>query len=225
MDITNARYKNQGIHGIAAIFTVEDSQIKVLLIKRKKEPYIGKWILTGGAIYNDETVDDGVKRELKEKVGITDIYLERFGVFSYPYRSPQMRMVAISYVALINKEKVEIYKETAHTSDADWFNIKNIPQLGYDHKEILDAAIQHLKKIIQRSSIVKTLLPERFTIPELQRIYEILLEKDIDRRNFRKKLLGLGLVEETVGPEAKKVGKPAKYYKFREKAKEEKSIF
>ena len=225
MDVTNIKYKNQGIHGIVAIFTVENSEIKVLLIKRKNEPFKGKWILTGGAIYNDESVDDGVKRELLEKTGLKDIYMEQFGVYSDRYRSPLMRMIAIAYVALIDSKKVNIYKETVSTSDADWFNIKSIPELGFDHEEILKGAINHLKKIILKSDIVKVLLPEKFTMPELQRIYETLLDKSIDRRNFRKKLLTLGLVEETTDEGVKKVGKPAKYYRFKKDIIKSKDLF
>jgi 8-oxo-dGTP diphosphatase len=216
MDITNIKYKNQGIHAIAPIFTIENGEISVLLIKRKKEPFKGKWILTGGAIYNDETIDQGLKREIFEKTGLQDLYFEQFGVFSDPYRSPFMRMVAISYIALVDNKKVKVLKETSHTSNAEWFNIEEIPKLGYDHELILSEALKYLKKIILKSNIVKVLLPEKFTMPELQKVYETLLEKKIDRRNFRKKLLSLGLVEETDDVDIRKIGKPPKYYKFKD---------
>jgi 8-oxo-dGTP diphosphatase len=216
MNVNNNKYKNQGIHAIAAIFTIENDEISVLLIKRKKEPFKGKWILTGGAIYNDETIDQGLKREIFEKTGLQDLYFEQFGVFSDPYRSPFMRMVAISYIALVDNKKVKVLKETSHTSNAEWFNIEEIPKLGYDHELILSEALKYLKKIILKSNIVKVLLPEKFTMPELQKVYETLLEKKIDRRNFRKKLLSLGLVEETDDVDIRKIGKPPKYYKFKD---------
>jgi 8-oxo-dGTP diphosphatase len=216
MDVSNIKYKNQGIHAIAPIFTIENGEISVLLIKRKKEPFKGKWILTGGAIYNDETIDQGLKREIFEKTGLQDLYFEQFGVFSDPYRSPFMRMVAISYIALVDNKKVKVLKETSHTSNAEWFNIEEIPKLGYDHELILSEALKYLKKIILKSNIVKVLLPEKFTMPELQKVYETLLEKKIDRRNFRKKLLSLGLVEETDDVDIRKIGKPPKYYKFKD---------
>jgi 8-oxo-dGTP diphosphatase len=225
MDINNPKYKNQGIHGLSAIFTVEDGAINVLLIRRKKEPFKGRRIMVGGAIHNDETIDDGLRREIKEKTGIKDIYIEQFGVYSNPARSPWMRMVAVSYIALIDSKNVKILRETSHTTDAAWFNIRDIPKLGYDHEEILNDAIIYLKKVIFKSNIAKALLNEKFTMPELQRVYETLLEKGIDRRNFRKKLLSLGIVEETKSGEEKKVGKPAKYYRFKKNTKEEKSLF
>lgn len=216
MNVANEKYKNQGIHAIAAIFTIENDAISVLLIKRKREPFKGKWILTGGAIYNDETVEDGLKREIYEKTGLKDIYCEQFGVFSNPHRSPLMRMVAVAYVALVDNKKVKILKETSHTENAEWFNINEIPKLGYDHEEILAAGLEYMKKIILKSNIVKFLLPDKFTMPQLQKIYETLLNQKFDRRNFRKKLLSLGLVDETYDDSVKKVGKPAKYYKFKD---------
>jgi len=216
MDVTNVKYKNQGIHVIANIFTIENNEINVLLIKRKKEPFKGKWILAGGAIYNDETIDDGLKREIYEKTGLKDIYYEQFGVFSNPNRSPLMRMIAITYVALIDNRKVKILKETSHTENAEWFSINDIPKLGYDHEEILAKGLEYMKKIILKSNIVKVLLPDQFTMPQLQKIYEMLLDQTFDRRNFRKKILNLGLLDEVYDGGIKKVGKPAKYYCFKE---------
>lgn len=216
MNIKNPKYQNQGIHAIAAIFTIDNDELSVLLIKRKKEPFKGKWILVGGSIYNDETVEDGLKREILEKTGIKDIYCEQFGVFSDPVRSPLMRMIAVGYVALIDNHKVKLLKETSHTDNVDWFNINDIPRLGYDHEEILNKGLEYLKKIILKSNILKVLLPDRFTMPQLQRVYETMLNTKFDRRNFRKKLLSLGLLEETDDNGIKKVGKPAKYYCFKD---------
>lgn len=216
MDVTNKKYKNQGIHGIAVIFTIENDELSVLLIKRKKEPYKGKWILAGGAIYNDETVEDGLKREIYEKTGLKDLYCEQFGVFSNPNRSPLMRMIAITYIALIDNCKVKILKETTHTENAEWFNIDEIPKLGYDHEKILIQGVEYMKKRILKSNIVKVLLPNKFTFPQLRKIYEILLNIKLDRRNFRKRLLKLDLVEETEGDDIKRAGKPAKFYRFKD---------
>lgn len=224
MDVTNPKYKNQGIHAIAVIFTIENAELSVLLIKRKKEPYKGKWILAGGAIYNDETVDEGLKRELYEKIGISNIYFEQFGVFSEPKRSPLMRMLAVGYIALIDKQKNKLLKETSHTENAEWFNINEIPKLGYDHEEILKDGLEYMKKRILKSNIVSALLPDRFSMPQLQNVYETLLNTKFDRRNFRKKLLSLELLEETDDGGIKKVGKPAIYYRFKDKVVEKEII-
>lgn len=222
MDILNKKYARQGIHGIVSLFTVEDSSIKVLLVKEHDGPYAGKWILTGGAIYNDEDIEAGIRRELKEKVSNNDFYMEQFGIYSDPNRTKIVRMIAITYVALVNTEKSTLIE---NTDEVKWFKISELPDLGYDHNKILMDSIEYLKKIILKSNIVKVLLPEYFTMPQLTRIYSTLLNKTIDRRNFRKKFLSLKLIDEVNYSGVKKVGKPAKYYKFKDNIEEDKNIF
>ena len=141
MKKTNALYKDQGIHVITAIFTVELGVTKVLLVKRKNEPYKGDWILTGGALYNNEDLEQGAKREIFEKTGITDIEIEQFKSFGKVNRSPVMRMVAVAYIGVIDSSRVKILRETINTSNADWFPIDKIPGLGFDHEEILKEAL------------------------------------------------------------------------------------
>ena len=224
MDVKNSCYKNQGIHVITAIFTVEKGIPKVLLIKRKNEPFSGEWCLTGGALQNNEDLIDGAKREIYEKSGIKDIDIYEFKTFGKVNRSPVMRMVAVGYIGIIDCNRVNILKETTKTSNADWFRIDKIPSLAYDHEEILESAIQFLKQKITESNILSSLFPNSFTMPELQKVYEAILNKQIDRRNFRKKLLSLDIVED-INETAKFEGrKPAKLYRFKENI-ENKSVF
>lgn len=224
MEVTNPKYKNQGIHVMASIFTVDKGIVKVLLIKRKNEPFKDMWALTGGALYNDENLEDGLKREIFEKTGIKEVDLRLCDVFGNINRSPVMRMVAISYIGIVDASKVEILKDTLKTSDASWFDIDDIPKLAYDHKDILDKSIKHLKKIILNTDILKAIYPHGFTIPELQKIYEVILGKELDRRNFRKKMLNLNLIYDT-NEEVNFAGKKkAKVYKFKE-GLESKDIF
>ena len=129
MQVNKSYYKRQGIHAITAIFTVERGVPKVLLIKRKNEPFIGEWCLTGGAIRNDEDLLDGAKREIFEKSGIKDINIYEFKTFGKVDRSPVMRMVAVGYIGVIDCNRVNILKETTKTSNADWFRIDKIPSL------------------------------------------------------------------------------------------------
>lgn len=214
MDINNKLYKNQGIHVITALFTVEDGKFKVLLIKRKNEPYKNKWILVGGACYNNEDVEHAMKREMYEKTGLKNINFSFFKVYSNPTRSPLMRMIAITYLGVIDCKKVKILKETAKTSDADWFQIDRIPELGYDHKEILLDAINNLKQKMFESQILKGLFSETFTIPQLYNAYSSILDKKIDRRNFRKKLLNDGIIRDTGQVQINEGKKSAKLYAF-----------
>lgn len=219
MESRNKLYDKIGIHVISSIFTVEKGIVKVLLVKRNNEPYKGKWSLVGGALYNNELLIDGMRREILEKTGIKDVDLYFSSVFDKLDRSPVKRMIAITYIGIIDSEKVSILKETLKTTDADWISINNIKKLAYDHNHILEKSILTLREKIASSDILKSLFPNGFTIPEIQKTYETILNKEFDRRNFRKKLLSLNLIEDTskyVNFEGKK---PAKLYKFKKHIK------
>lgn len=215
METNNPKYKGQGIHVMSSIFTVERGIAKILLIQRKNNPFYGMWALPGGALYNDENLEDAVMRELFEKTGLEISKLQLCNVFGDVNRSPSMRMVGISYLGVVDQAKVNLIKETLKTSNADWFRIDNLPKLAYDHKEIIEDALEKLKVKIIDSNILEDLFPEKFTLPELQKAYEAILNKNFDRRNFRKKLLSLDIIEdinETATFEGKK---PAKLYRFK----------
>lgn len=224
MDVRNKDYKNQGIHVITALFTVEQGVTKVLLIKRKNEPFLGDWVLTGGALYNHEDLETGALRELKEKTGIEGVEIKQFKAFGKVDRSPVMRMVAVGFIGIIDSKRVNLLRETKNTSNADWFPINKIPPLGFDHEEILHDALIELQKQIVKSNILKSLFPDGVTMPELQKTYEAILNKKFDRRNFRKKLLSLNLVEDTNRSDKFEGNKPAKVYVFKKKI-EDKEIF
>ena len=217
MEVKNKLYKGQGIHVITALFTVEQGITKVLLIKRKNEPFLGDWVLTGGALYNNEDLEDGALREIKEKTGITEVKINQFKAFGKVNRSPVMRMVAIGFIGILDSKRVNLLRETKNTSNADWFPIDKIPPLGYDHEEILHDAILELRKQIVKTNILKSLFPDGVTMPELQKTYEAILDKKFDRRNFRKKILNLDLIEDTNRSDKFEGNKPAKVYKFKDK--------
>lgn len=226
MEVKNPLYKNQGIHVITSIFTVDHGVVKILLIKRNNEPYKDAWALVGGALYNNEDLTTGVMREIKEKTGIKKIDLQLVGVHGKVDRSPVMRMVAVSYMGVLDINRVTLIKKTLKTNDAEWFDINDVldMNLAYDHAEIIKSTFKELKRQISRSNILASLFPDGFTMPEIQKTYEAILGVTLDRRNFRRKLLSLDLVEDTgeyLNFEGKK---PAKLYKFKEKL-EEKNIF
>lgn len=220
MEVKNKLYEKQGIHVITSLFTVEQGVVKVLLIKRKNEPFFGQWVLTGGALYNNESLEEGAYRELKEKTGIENIPIKQFKAFGRVDRSPVMRMVAVCYIGIIDRERVNVLRNSRNTSDADWFPLDKIPKLGYDHNEILKEAVECLKKEIVNSNILKSLFPDGITLPELQKTYEAILGKKFDRRNFRKKILSLNLLEDTNKTSRFEGNKPAKIYKFKDKIDE-----
>ncbi len=224
MEVQNPRYRNQGVHVVSAIFTVDKGITKVLLIKRKYDPYSGMWALVSGALYNDEEILDCIKREVKEKTGIENIHLELFDVFSKVDRSPAMRMVGIAYLGIINKNKYELLKETLRTIDAEWRDINDIPSLAFDHNEILVSAVEVLRKRIKETDLLRNLYPEGFTMPEIQKVYESILGSTYDRRNFRKKLLSTGMIEETNRVEKFSGNKPAKIYVVKDNM-EDRNVF
>lgn len=226
MRAENKLYHNQGIHVISSIFTIENGVTKVLLIKRKNEPYKDNWALVGGALYNNESLEDGMKREIYEKSGLRDICLYEYGVFDEIGKTPtiNMRMIAIGYLGLVDINKVNIIKENINTKDADWFDINNIPNLAFLHNDMLKSAIETLRELILQSDILKVLLPNEFTMPELQKIFEGILGRSFDRRNFRKKILSLGIVDDTKKEISINGNKPSKLYRFK-KNLEKKKVF
>lgn len=224
MEKNNPLYKEQGIHVIGSIFTVDKGVCKVLLIQRDNEPYKGSWALTGGAIYNNETLEEGLLREIKEKTNITNADFIFSEIYSEVDRSPLMRMIGVSYIAVMDIKKANLVTTTKKTRNAAWFSIDDIPELAYDHNRVLNDAIKVLKTKIVSSDILKSLYPDGFTLPEIQKVYEAILDKNLDRRNFRKKMLSLGFIEDT-GKTARFEGnKPAKLYKFKKNV-ETKNVF
>ena len=225
MELKNPLYKNIGIHLIITLFTIDNGIVKVLLIKRKNNPYNGMWALVGGALYNNEDLLEGMKREIYEKTGIKDIDIYFSNIIGEVNRSPLKRMIAISYIGIIDSKRVDLIKETMKTSDADWVSIDKIPNLAYDHNNILNQGIETLRQRIIESNILKSLYPEGFTIPEIQKAYESILNKQFDRRNFRKKILSFDFIKDTNKYKTFEGKKPAKIYKFDDKFKENKNVF
>ena len=217
MRLNYSLYKNQGIHVIASIFTVDKGEVKVLLVKRSNEPYKGMWALVGGALYNNEFLEEGMQREIFEKSGLTNVKVYPSGIFDNPSRTPDMRMIAITYIGIIDKNKVQVLKKTLKTENSDWVRLDQVKELASDHNQILKKAIETLREQIISSDILKSLFPNGFTMPEVQKTYESILDKKFDRRNFRKKLLSLGIIEDTNKYMVFEGKKPAKLYKFNKK--------
>lgn len=224
MELKNPLYKNIGIHVVSTIFTIDKGVTKVLLIRRTNEPFKDYWALPGGGLYNDELLIDGAKRELKEKTGLDNIELRQCGIYDKLDRSPIKRLIAILFIGVIDIKKAELITKTNKTSNSDWFSLDEVPKLAYDHNEILKGGIDELKKDIISSDILKSLFPYEFTLPELHNVYKSILNKEIDRRNFRKKMLSLKLIEDINKTITYKGKKPAKLYKFNSKITK-KSIF
>jgi 8-oxo-dGTP diphosphatase len=177
------------------IFTIKDEELKVLLVKRGVEPQKGFWALPGGFVKMDEALESAAIRELEEETGVKDVYLEQLYTFGDPRRDSRGRVITVVYMALIDSEKIKIRAST-DTSDVDFFSIKKIPPVAFDHKKILDYALKRLKWKFEYSTVAFSMLPEKFTISQIQKIYEIVFDKEFDKRNFAKKILSLDILKE-----------------------------
>ena len=176
------------------IFCFDGKDLSVLLIKRGVEPFKGSWAFPGGFLKMDESADECALRELKEETGLTPEHLEQFHTFTAVDRDPRERVVTIAYFALIKKSNV-VGGDDA--TEAKWFKIDELPTLAFDHKQIFKEAHTALKQKIHFEPIGFDLLEEEFSMPSLQRLYEAILEVKFDRRNFQKKMLQLGILEES----------------------------
>jgi 8-oxo-dGTP diphosphatase len=201
----------------AIVFGYNQNTLNVLLIKQKYGPLKNNWVLVGGFVDNKETLQEAVSRELKEEAGITVNYLEQLYTFGDDiHRDPRGRVISVAYFALVNSTKLNLTADT-DAQDAQWFPIHKIPHLAFDHTIILKAAHQRLKSKLSYQPIGFDLLPKEFLFSELENLYCTILEKEIDRRNFRKKILSFEIIEETDKIFTKNTGRPAKLFRFNKK--------
>jgi len=190
--------------------------ISILLIKRKYEPFQKQWALPGGLVLNDESLETAVKRELKEEAGISVNYLEQLYSFGEPNRDPRNRVVSVTYFGLVRPDHFQLSAQT-DAEDVGWFTIKKLPKLAFDHKEILMVALKRLRGKLAYEPIGFELLDKKFPFSDLENLYQILLDHDIDRRNFKKKIISYGFLEELEEMVQKKAGRPARLYQFNKK--------
>ncbi len=212
------------------IFGFHENELKVLLLQAK---YAGIWALPGGFILKEEHMDDAAKRILQQRTGVDDIYMQQFYVFSEPGRSTKKankqflknvgiemedswmfdRFITVGYTALVDFSKVQPVTDIL-SSDCKWFNIHDIPEMILDHKNILDKALDNLRLQLNYHPLGYNLLPEKFTMPELQKLYETILDRKLDRRNFQRKIMGTGILKRLNETKKGVAHKAPYYYKF-----------
>lgn len=194
-------------------FDAHDADLQVMLIRRSLEPFKGDWALPGGFVHVDETLDDAALRELREETGITDLYLEQLYTFGALERDPRERVVSVAYYALVNMVDHAVHAAT-DADDAAWFPLDALPALAFDHDEIFRVAHARLRGQVRYKPIGFELLPPRFTLTQLQHVYEAILGQRLDKRNFRRKVQKTGLVVETGAVQNDVAHRAAALYRF-----------
>jgi 8-oxo-dGTP diphosphatase len=198
------------------VFTIIGDDLKLLLVKRGQEPFKDQWAIPGGFVGMDEDLEVAARRELAEETNVSDIWLEQLYTFGRPDRDPRGRVISVAYFALVSAERRELAAAT-DSADVGWYSAYDLPPLAFDHREVVEYALTRLRWKLDYTSVGFQLLPTRFTLTDLQRMYEVILAKPLDKRNFRKKILAMGILEPIAGlKEAKGPHRPAQLYTFKE---------
>lgn len=195
------------------VFGLDEAELEVLLIRRGIPPFANRWALPGGFVRLDETLEDAARRELEEETGLSKVFLEQLFTFDAIDRDPRERVVTVAYYALV---KLSDHKVRAATdaADAAWFAISDLPELAFDHAQIFEVALERLRGKVRYQPLGFELLPRKFTLTQLQRMYEAILDRPLDKRNFRKKILGMDLLVELDEVQKDVAHRAARLYKF-----------
>jgi 8-oxo-dGTP diphosphatase len=211
---------NNYLETLITIFTVHNGNLSVLLVRKKEEPYKGYWVLPGNMLKNIETLEDNITDAVIDYTGLLNVCIEQCFTFSGLKRNTEERVIATSFMGLIDSKSAEIKRQGRPDVISEWFSIDAIPKMAYDNESVINKNVDYLKRKIVNSNVLKSLFPSDFTLPELQRVYEQILGKKLDRRNFRKRFISLNLIEDTNEKNTGCNGRPAKLYRFKDDIKE-----
>ena len=210
------KYERPSVTVDVLVFTIVGDELKILLVKRAAWPYENFWALPGGFVQMNESLEQAAIRELREETGVSDVYLEQLYTFGDPGRDPRTRVITVAYIVLITADALEL-KAGSDAGEAQWFPVKKIPALAFDHQKIVEYGLNRLRSKLEYSNISYRLLSTEFRLSELQKVYEVILDRQLDKRNFRKKILSLGLLEATGEKEISGAHRPAMLYRFNKK--------
>lgn len=195
------------------VFGLDDSGLQIMLIERDLKPFQGTWALPGGFVHLDETLDEAAYRELQEETGLKNLFLEQLYSFGALDRDPRGRVISIGYYALVNIRDHRVRAATDARAAA-WFPVSKIPPTAFDHHRIIDTALVRIEGKVRYQPIGFELLPKKFTLSQLQHLYETILRRPLDKRNFRKKILSMGLLEALEEMEKHVSHRAARFYRF-----------
>jgi 8-oxo-dGTP diphosphatase len=195
------------------VFGLDDEDLKVLLIQRDAPPFEGRWALPGGFVQMDETLEESALRELQEETGIENVFLEQLYTIGAIERDPRERVVTVAYYALVKLSDHRVQAAT-DARNAAWFAVHDVPRLAFDHQTILRMAHERLRGKVRYQPLGFELLPTKFTLRQIQHLYEVVLDRPLDKRNFRKKILSMGILIELDEVETDVAHRAARLYKF-----------
>lgn len=189
-------YPHPAVTTDVVVFTIRNEQLEVLLVKRAGPPFENCWALPGGFLDIDEDLESCALRELREETGVSGVFLEQLYTFGAPKRDPRERVITVAYYALVPAEDLHI-RAASDAREVGWFPCDGLPRLAFDHDAIIAMALNRLRAKLDYSTIAFQFLPGKFTLSELQRVYEIILDEELDKRNFRRRMQAYGLLQET----------------------------
>jgi 8-oxo-dGTP diphosphatase len=219
-----SRYDRPSVTVDVVIFTLQSSELHVLLVQRKHWPFEGRWAIPGGFVNMDEGLDQAVRRELEEETGVRDIYLEQLFTFGHPKRDPRTRVISVAYIALVSAD-TQTLRVSEESTDVRWFPVRRLPgPLAFDHDSILAMALERLRSKLEYTTLAFQLLPEVFSVLELKHIYEQILGEELDKGNFYRKIKDAKVLEDT-GMRREGRGRPTTLYRFRRNRGDEQFVF
>jgi 8-oxo-dGTP diphosphatase len=219
-----SRYERPSVTVDVVIFTLQERELHVLLVKRKHWPFEGRWAIPGGFVNMNESLELAARRELEEETGIRDIYLEQLYTFGEPKRDPRTRVISVAYIALVSAD-TQTLRVSDESTDVRWFPVRALPgPLAFDHDTILAAGLDRLRSKLEYTTLAFQLLPEVFSILELKHIYEQILGEDLDKGNFYRKIKDSNVLEDT-GLRREGRGRPTSLYRFRRNRGDEQFVF
>ncbi|MBU1201495.1 MAG: NUDIX hydrolase [Nanoarchaeota archaeon] len=198
------------------VFTVMNGFLKVLLIRRGVEPFKGKYALPGGFVRDDESLEEAALRELSEETNVKNIFIKKLSAYGDVNRDPRGRIVSVVFIALIDSERFKL-KASTDAMHAEWVNINAMKSLAFDHNTILNDSLDELKLDVQTTNIAAQMLPDKFTLSELQKLYETILGSELDKRNFRKRIKTFNILKPFNESKMEGAHRPAQLFSFREK--------
>ena len=213
-----SKFERPSVTVDVVIFSLIDDQLRVLLVRRKQWPFQGMWAIPGGFVHMSESLEEAAKRELAEETGVKDVYIEQLYTFGDPDRDPRTRDIPVAYYAIVPADAITHHEAGSDAEETGWHAMDDLPELAFDHHIILDYALTRLRYKLEYTTVGFELLPDQFTLSELQHAYELILAEALDKRNFRRKILSADILEDTGEKKREGEGRPAQLFRYKNDA-------